>query len=77
MLFYLLIIPSSVVLVIILIDLQRRRKHDKILFALYQIRRDIMSFLFREGSSLSKADYVAVRMLLDKTNNIIDHFGRL
>ena len=74
MFFYLLFGPSTILLLIMLIDLRRTSKHDKVLYGFCQLRRDIIKLIYDEHSQISKSDYKALRALLEATNVTIHEF---
>ncbi len=61
------------------LSLRRIQKHDRVLFPLCRLRRDIMAFLrkhvFANPGALSQQDYTAVRLLLDALNFAIDNYN--
>lgn len=75
MLFYLLVGPSAILLIIMYINLRRITKHDKVLFRFCQLRRDIMRLIDSEALQMSKADYRSLRTMLDATNVTIHEFN--
>ena len=77
MLFFLLFIPSTILLVIVSIDLRRLTKRDRVLFLFCQIRRNIMETLRDDGSNISKSDYAVIRDLLDTMSTTIHYFDHL
>jgi len=76
-LFYLLFVPSTILLVLMYINLHRLTKRDHVLFCFCQIRRNIMETLRNDGSNISKSDYTVIRNLLDTMNTTIHYFDDL
>ncbi|WP_424947241.1 hypothetical protein [Candidatus Spongiihabitans sp.] len=60
--------------------LRRVAKHDRVLFPLCQLRRDIMRFLREhtpnESNALSRKEYESILRLLDAVSTMIHHYNR-
>ena len=69
--------PILIALTIMALYLQRLTKHDKILFQFCLIRREIMSIFRKEGFSLSKSDYAALKELVVILNNTIHNYEQM
>lgn len=73
--FYVTVVPSTLLLLVMLFDLRKTTKHDKVLYRFCQIRRDITTMMFTDGSNLSKSDYRVLRTTLDVTSSAIHNFN--
>lgn len=68
-------IPVSISMVWMILDLSKLKKHDKNLYRFCQLRREMMYYLRNKGLNLSKNDYKEIRLLLDLVNNHIHYFN--
>jgi hypothetical protein len=73
--FYIIIVPALIISIIAIIDLRNMAKHDKVLFAFCQNRRDLMAIIREKNFSLSRQDYYALRDLTEFTGETIHHFN--
>ncbi len=58
------------------LGVKRHEKHDRVLFAFCQIRRDLMKELRERFDSLTPLEYESARFLLDTLNKVIRHYRR-
>jgi hypothetical protein len=54
--------------------LREMKKHDKHLYALCQLRRDVVSYLYVSRQELSRTDYIAARKTLDVLSLTIQNY---
>ncbi len=74
---YFLLIPVSVFLFYQFSRLRSLAKHDKILFPICQIRRDIMSFFMKNGVEISEVNYREALDLLKAVDITIHYYNPL
>lgn len=55
-------------------SVKSHEKHDRVLFAFCQIRRDLMAELREQFDSLSQQEYESAKFLLDTLNKVIRHY---
>ncbi len=75
MYFYFLIIPVLIGSCYMIWRLRRMAKHDRVLFRFCQNRRDIMAIIRGRNFDLPREDYIALRELLEVTNNTIHEYN--
>jgi hypothetical protein len=73
--FFLIFIPTSIALWLMLVHLRKMKKHDRVLFRFCQIRRDIIVIMREPGFNPSKSDYRILRVLLDGANATIHEYN--
>ena len=56
------------------LNVRRHEKHDRVLFAFCQIRRDLMAELRERFDSLSPEEYESAEFLLGMLNKVIRHY---
>ena len=71
--FYLLLIPPAVMMLVELRYLIGLRKHDDVLFPICQLRRDLLGTMARamDGEAVSRDDYIYARWMLESLNNVV------
>jgi hypothetical protein len=71
--FYLLVIPVTIALLLELRHMLRLRKHDRVLFPICQIRRDLVAFVAAkyDAGELDRDDYIYARLMLNSVNSMI------
>lgn len=74
MLFNVLMVICIVLCLRMVLRLKQMRRHDRVLYKMCQVRRDIMALFRERGFELSKHDYFAVRSLLDVVSVTIHNF---
>jgi len=72
--FYLLILPSLALSVWMISKLLGIRKHDKVLYAFCQIRRDAITLIDKRELSFERVGYHSVRNLLNSLNIMIHNY---
>ena len=75
--FYLAIIPSLFIMIIIFIKLVKMRRHDKVLFKFCNLRRKVMEKIRSDNFELSKEDYYSLRNLAENLNISIHYYNHL
>jgi hypothetical protein len=50
-------------------------RHDKVLYSLCNVRRDMMEYLRLNCESISREDYISLRSSLDLLNHSVHYFG--
>lgn len=76
MLFYILIVPSTLFVLYMVIVFRKMKKHDEILFRFCQVRRDAISLIDRRNFELNRKQYASVRDLLESVNAMIHDFEK-
>lgn len=71
---YIFIVPALIILASGIFELRRIQKHDNVLFAYAQLRRNILFYLKEYGMKISDTDYKIVNELLDRVDATIHHF---
>lgn len=71
--FYLVMIPITVYMLIELRHLTRLRKHDRVLFPICEIRGDLVRSLMRseDAGTLTRDDYIYARLMLNALNHTV------
>ncbi len=75
MIFYALIGPVLILSLVMLVYLRRLKKHDEVLYAFCEIRREIMAILRRDLFEIQREKYVGLKHLLDATGNAIHYYN--
>lgn len=74
--FYVLIIPAFIMSLFMIVHLLSIKRHDKVLFQLCHIRREVMSLLRDDNFDMPRDDYISLRRLLDALNINIHHYKK-
>lgn len=74
MTFFILIVPSSLLLLFMLVRLNKIKKHDLVLYRFCQIRRDAIALVDNRQDELTKKEYASVRSILDCTSVMIHEY---
>jgi hypothetical protein len=77
MFFYILFVPSIIILLVTMFELLIVRKHDSVLYQYCQLRRNILGYLRTKGTRLSEPDYVLANQMLDYVGITIHDFHKL
>lgn len=77
MFFYILVIPSLVLLGLLLLKIRKLEKHDKVLYKFCQIRRGVIKILRNNNNQLTKNDYADLRFLLSLISTTIHHYNEI
>lgn len=72
---YLLIAPVVLLMLRELRFLLMLRKHDRVLFPLCQIRRDVMQLLRDQGVEMTRDDYIYARSMLTSVSHVVSIYG--
>jgi hypothetical protein len=72
--FYLLILPTLALSVMMICNFLSMRKHDKVLYVFCQIRRDIILLVDQRGLEFERVGYHSVRNLLNSINIMIHNY---
>ena len=73
--FYLLLLPVLLIQVFYIIKFLQLRKHDKYLFDLCQLRREVLAYLRKNYKTITKTDYRAMRELIDGLELVIHNYN--
>lgn len=73
--FYLLFIPAFFISCLMIVHLQRLKKHDLVLYRFCQVRRESMQFLRNNWEDLPREEYIALRKLLKILNTTINRYN--
>jgi hypothetical protein len=66
--FYLLVLPSLAMSILVLFNLLSLKKHDVVLFRFCQIRRDAIKLIAARGAGFDRTSYHSIRNLLECLN---------
>lgn len=75
MLIYILLVPSIGLIVLTSLELLAHRKHDRVLFAWAQLRRNILALLREQGTTMSDKEYAITNQLLECVGVTIHDFS--
>lgn len=75
---YLLLVPTTVLMLLQLRWIYLQRKHDHVLFPICQLRGDLMKLLIQEWGAgrLTRDDYVYGRMILQSLNTTVSMYDQ-
>jgi hypothetical protein len=74
MTFYIALTPILLASAYMLLTLRALTKHDKVLYAFCDVRRDVMSVLRNHAFELTREDYIALREIEDVTSATIHDY---
>src|SRR5688572_20065178 len=75
MMFYFFMIPALLITVGMILRLRKLTKHDRVLYAFCQVRRDTMDLIRKYNLDLTKEDYVALRYIERATSDTIHDYN--
>ncbi len=75
MTFYIFIVPVILVSLYMILLLRGLKKHDQVLYAFCQVRRDAMSLVREHNLALTRDDYLALREIVDATSATIHDYN--
>lgn len=74
MMFYIAMVPVLLASAYMLLTLRALAKHDKVLYAFCDLRRDIMTVLREHAFDLTREDYIALREIEQATSATIHDY---
>lgn len=75
MTYYIFMTPVLLMIVAMILRLRALKKHDKVLYAFCQLRRDTMSLIREHNYDLCRQDYIALRDIEDGLSDTIHDYN--